>query len=84
MNKNSHNLQILKDIVGMEQFRLIAETLNGEHITFNNHSCQGFISKSEQNTAIKKDYYHGMSVNELSKKYDMTVSSIYKIISSCG
>lgn len=84
MNKNAQNLQILKDIVGVEQFIIIAEQLNGEHIAFNNHSCQGFVSKEEQNVAIKKDFYHGMSVNELAKKYDMTVSNIYKITSSCG
>ena len=35
MNKNSRNLKILKDIVGIEQFKVIAERLNGEHIVFN-------------------------------------------------
>lgn len=84
MNKNAQNLQTLKNIVGDEQFIIIAEQLNGEYIVFNNHSCQGFVSKEEQNVAIKKDFYHGMSVNELAKKYDMTVSNIYKITSSGG
>lgn len=82
MNKNAMNLQVLKDIVGVEQFIAIAEQLNGEHIVFNNYTCQGFVSKEKQNAAIKKDFYHGMSVDELAKKYDMTVSNVYKITSS--
>lgn len=79
MNKNAQNLQILKDIVGTEQFIVIAERLNGEHLTFNNHSCQGFISKDERNEAIMKDFYHGMSWGELADKYGLTVSALYKI-----
>lgn len=79
MNKNAQNLQILKDIVGVEQFIVIAEQLNGEHIVFNNHSCQGFVSKEEQTAAIMKDFYHGMSWGELADKYGLTVSALYKI-----
>ncbi len=79
MNKNSRNLKILKDIVGIEQFKVIAERLNGEHIVFNNHSCQGFVSKEEREQAIRKDFFHGLSVWELAEKYGMAVSSIYKI-----
>ncbi len=80
MNKNAQNLQILKDIVGVEQFIVIAEQLNGEHIVFNNHSCQGFVSKEEQAAAIIKDFYKGMSWGELADKYGLTVSALYKII----
>lgn len=79
MNKNSQNLQILKNIVGTEQFMVIAEQLNGEHIVFNNHSCQGFVSKEEQNAAILKDFYHGLSLGELANKYGLTTHAVYKI-----
>lgn len=79
MNKNSRNLQILKDIVGIDQFKIIAERLNGEHVVFNNHSCQGYVSKEEQNVAIMKDFYHGMSLEELADKYGLTISAVYKI-----
>ena len=79
VSKNAQNLQILKDIVGTEQFIVIAERLNGEHLTFNNHSCQGFISKDEQKAAIMKDYYHGMTWEELADKYGLTASALYKI-----
>jgi len=79
LNKNARNLQILKNIVGVEQFRVIAEQLNGEHVVFNNHSCQGFISKEEQNSAIIKDFYHGLSLGELAEKYGLTTHAVYKI-----
>lgn len=74
---NAENLKVLKDIVGSEQFSVIIERLNGEHIYFSNYA--GYPSKEERNEAIKKDFYHGMSVPELAEKYNMSVHSIYKI-----
>ena len=79
MSKNAQNLQILKDIVGVELFIVISERLNGEHIAFGNHNCQGFVSKNEQANAIRKEFIHGKSVVELAEKYEMTVSNVYKI-----
>lgn len=74
---NAENLKVLKDIVGSEQFSVIIERLNGEHIYFSNYA--GYPSKEERNAAIKKDFYHGMSVPELAEKYNISVHSIYKI-----
>lgn len=74
---NAENLKILKDIVGNEQFRVIIEQLNGEHVYFSNYS--GYPSKEERDDAIIKDFYHGMSVPELAEKYNMSIHSIYKI-----
>ena len=74
---NAENLKVLKDIVGSEQFSVIIERLNGEHIYFSNYA--GYPSKEERNAAINKDFYHGMSVSELAEKYNMSVHSIYKI-----
>lgn len=80
MNKNAKNLQVLKDIVGDEQFRVIAELLHGEHIVFNNYSRQGYVSKEEQNADIVRDFYNGMSKYELAFKYELGVDAIYKIV----
>lgn len=49
---NAENLKVLKDIVGSEQFSVIIERLNGEHIYFSNYA--GYPSKEERNAAIKK------------------------------
>ena len=40
---NAENLKVLKDIVGSEQFSVIIERLNGEHIYFSNYA--GYPSK---------------------------------------
>ncbi len=80
MNKNAQNLQTLKNIVGDKLFIAVAESLNGEHIVFNNHSCQGFISKAEQNAQIVKDFYDGKSQAELAEKYGLEISTIYRIV----
>lgn len=74
MNKNSENLQALKDIVGVELFRVITERLPGETIYI-----ARFASKEERDREIRKDFYHGLSVPELAKKYELSTCSIYKI-----
>lgn len=79
MNRNTKNLQILRDKIGIEQFRVIAELLNQEHLTFGDYTRNGFISKEEQRDAIMKDFYHGYSWEELQDKYGLTVSALYKI-----
>ena len=79
MNKNTRNLQILRDKIGIEQFRVIAELLNQEHLTLGDYTRNGFVSKEEQRDAIMKDFYHGYSWDELMDKYGLTVSALYKI-----
>ena len=77
MNKNSENLQTLKNIVGVELFRAIIERLPGETIYIAN--CNGFASKEERDKEIRKDFYHGLSIPELAEKYGLSSCSIYKI-----
>jgi Mor family transcriptional regulator len=79
---NTENLKTLKDIVGTEQFKIIIERLNGEHIYISNYG--GFHSKEERNAAIRNDFFHGMSVPELGEKYGMSICSIYKITEDKG
>lgn len=43
VGKDANNLQILKDIVGDELFRVIAERFSGQKIYFSNYS--GYCSK---------------------------------------
>lgn len=68
-----------KGKIGVEQFRVIAELLNQEHLTFGDYTRGGFISKEEQREAIMKDFYHGYSWDELERKYGLTPSALYKI-----
>ena len=75
----ARNLQILREKIGVEQFRVIAELLNQEHLTFGDYTRGGFISKEEQRAAIMKDFYHGYSWNDLERKYGLTPSALYKI-----
>ena len=79
MNKNTRNLQILRDKIGIEQFRVIAELLNQEHLSFGDFTRGGFISKEELLAAIMIDFYHGYSWNDLERKYGLTPSALYKI-----
>lgn len=79
MNRNTRNLQILRDKIGIDQFRDVAELLNKEHLTFGDFTRNGFVSKEEQRDAILKDFYHGYSWDELRDKYGLTVSALYKI-----
>lgn len=79
MNKNTRNLQILRDKVGVEQFKAIAELLNQEHLSFGDYTRNGFVSKEEQRNAIMKDFYHGYSWDDLKNKYGLTMSALYKI-----
>ena len=79
MNRNTRNLQILREKVGVEQFKAIAELLNKEHLTFGAYTVNGFTSKEEQRNAIMKDFYHGYSWDDLKNKYGLTMSALYKI-----
>lgn len=78
VNKNVENLQILKDIVGGDQFNVIIEQLTGEHIYFNKRVVSP--SKAERDAAIKDDFFGGLSTTELADKYNLTIESIYKIV----
>lgn len=44
MNRNTRNLQILREKIGVEQFRVIAELLNQEHLTFGDYTRSGVPS----------------------------------------
>jgi Mor family transcriptional regulator len=78
VNKNVENLQILKNIVGCDQFNVIVERLTGEHIYFNKRAVSP--SKAERDVAIKDDFFGGLSTTELADKYNLTIESIYKIV----
>ena len=43
MNRNTRNLQILREKIGVEQFRVIAELLNQEHLTFGDYTRGGDV-----------------------------------------
>lgn len=79
MSKNGKQLRKLKDLIGGERFREVMKGLQGERVYFSGYS--GFITKDERDAAIKRDYFIlDSDIPELAHKYDLTQSSIYKII----
>lgn len=77
LNKNSANLQVLRDIVGIRLFKEIMKCLSGEHIHLSDWA--GYASKEERNAAIMEDFYAGVDYSELQDKYELSIHAIYKI-----
>lgn len=77
MNKNTENLKVIKTIVGDELFNAIVQRLLGETIYIADYN--GFSSKEERNTAIKNDFFCGMSYEAIAEKYGLHPSTVYKI-----
>ena len=78
MNRNTENLKTIKNIVGDDLFHLIIRCLPGETVYFADYS--GYSSKSERDAAIKRDYYRGLSYQDITKKYGLHPSTVYRIV----
>ena len=72
-------LKQLRDLVGEECFEKIMTTLAGSTVYFPAQS--EFPDREERNLQIKDDFYSGKyEVSDLAKKYDLSISRVYKII----
>lgn len=81
MNRNEVVLNRLRAIIGDELFREVCFQMPGEDIhipVFGN----GFTSIKDRNWAIRQDVWEGKSILEVSKKYELSQSQIYKILKS--
>lgn len=81
MNRNEVVLNRLRAIIGDELFREVCFQMPGEDIhipVFGN----GFTSIKDRNRSIRQDVWKGKSILEVSKKYELSQSQIYKILKS--
>ncbi|SFO27082.1 Mor transcription activator family protein [Pseudobutyrivibrio sp. JW11] len=77
MTKNQRKLVRLMETVGDDKFFELLDTFNGETIYFT--PCFNIQARNE---AIRKDWNEGkgLTIHELSEKYQMSKSRIYDIL----
>jgi len=72
-------LRELHKLLGEGLYRKVTATLRGTTVYFPYEA--EWSSKEERNERIRQDYYSGIyEVGDLAKKYDLSISRIYKII----
>ncbi len=74
-------LEKLKGLVGEETYKTVLDALAGSTVYFpENYEWQ---DKSGRNMRLREDFYSGnYEVSDLAKKYNLSISRIYKIIQS--
>lgn len=72
-------LERLRELLGDEQFAQVVDELAGATVYFpENHKWPDKITR---NLKLKEDFYSGRyEVGDLAKKYDLSISRVYKII----
>lgn len=75
-------IEYLKAVLSREDFATIMEELSGTTVYFPASQSNGeWMDKNERNTALKEDYYSGKyEVVDLAKKYDLSISRVYRIV----
>lgn len=77
--KSKDALKLLREIVGEETYGKISHLLAGETIYF--PSEFEFMDKSARNMSLKEDFYTGnYEVADLARKYNLSISRVYKIL----
>ncbi len=72
-------LETLKKLIGEEKYGCVVSELAGTTVYFpENHEWQ---DKSARNRMLKDDFYSGQyEISDLARKYDLSISRVYKII----
>lgn len=75
-------LQILKDIIGEEAYKQVLKEMAGATVYFPAApSGAEWIDKEQRNISLKEDFYSGKyEVVDLARKYELSISRVYKII----
>lgn len=77
--KSKDALEKLRLLIGDELYSEVTKELSGETIYF--PSNYEWTDKRIRNDVLKEDYYSGeYEVVDLAKKYDLSISHVYKII----
>ena len=78
---SKHALKRLRELLGEETYQAVIQELAGVTVYFPSYS--GAVDREERNLRIKDDFYSGSyEVSDLARKYDLSISRIYKIIQS--
>lgn len=75
-------LKKLKDIIGEEAYKQVLEQMAGATVYFPAlPSNAEWMDKEQRNLILKEDFYSGKyEVSDLARKYDLSISRVYKII----
>jgi Mor family transcriptional regulator len=75
-------LKTLKDIIGDEAYKKVIEQLGGVTVYFPSAAPNAdWVDKEQRNLELKEDFYSGKyEVIDLAKKYELSISRVYKII----
>lgn len=75
-------LKKLKSIIGEEAYKEVVEQMAGATVYFPAlPSHAEWMDKEQRNISLKEDYYSGKyEVRDLARKYDLSISRVYKII----
>lgn len=72
-------LECLRTIIGEEKYSQVLEQLAGATVYFPENF--EWSNKASRNDFIREDFYSGKyEITDLAKKYDLSISTIYKII----
>ena len=76
---SKHALKRLRELTGETLYEQIVEELGGSTVYFPANGSP--TDREERNLQIKDDFYSGnYDVSDLARKYDLSISRIYKII----
>lgn len=72
----------LKEIIGEDAYRQVMEQMAGVTVYFPSlPSNAEWPDKEQRNIRLKEDFYSGKyEVGDLARKYDLSISRVYKII----
>lgn len=85
MKRSNNELKLLdlQKIIGNELFSKVCNRYEGESIYF---PSRGFPSKADRDKALYKDFLKEKEIDipDLAKKYNLSISQVYKIIQGRG
>lgn len=75
-------LKTLRNIIGEEAYKQVLEQMAGATVYFPTlPSNAEWVDKEQRNISLKEDFYSGKyEVGDLARKYDLSISRVYKII----
>lgn len=74
-------LKKLRELVGEAAYASIVVELAGTTVYFPSNTNTEFTDLEERNLQIRDDFYSGdYEVADLARKYDLSISRVYKII----
>lgn len=76
-------MERLRELLGDERYAQVVDELAGATVYFpENYKWQ---DKMARNIRLREDFYSGRyEVGDLAKKYDLSISRVYKIIQNRG